>query len=43
MSEWLARVHQTVFRVLTLGASLAGAYQEPLFAAGQHPDPANGW
>ncbi|KAK3899176.1 hypothetical protein C8A05DRAFT_46695 [Staphylotrichum tortipilum] len=38
--EWLARVDQKVFRLLILGASLAGAYQEPLFKAREHPDPA---
>jgi hypothetical protein len=37
--EWIARVDQAVFRVLILGAALAGAYQEPLFKAREHPDP----
>lgn len=39
MAEWQARVDQTVYRVLTLGAALAGAYQEPMFKAREHPDP----
>ncbi len=39
MPEWQARVDQAVYRVLTLGAALAGAYQEPMFKAGEHPDP----
>ncbi|KAK4043228.1 hypothetical protein C8A01DRAFT_32717 [Parachaetomium inaequale] len=37
--EWIARVDQAVFRVLIISAALAGAYQEPLFKAREHPDP----
>jgi hypothetical protein len=39
MPEWTARVSQTVFRLLIVGAALAGAYKEPLFKALEHPDP----
>lgn len=38
MAEWYARFDRTVYRVLTLGAALAGAYQEPMFRARDHPD-----
>ncbi|KAK4149157.1 hypothetical protein C8A00DRAFT_47172 [Chaetomidium leptoderma] len=37
--EWTARVSHAVFRVLIVGAALAGAYKEPLFKAMEHPDP----
>ncbi len=39
MPEWRARVSRAVFRLLIVGAALAGAYQEPLFRAREHPDP----
>lgn len=39
MPEWRARVSHAVFRLLIVGAALAGAYQEPLFRAREHPDP----
>ena len=41
VDEWLARVSQTVFRVLIVGAALAGTYWEPILAAHAHPDPEN--
>ena len=37
--EWSARVSHAVFRLLILGAALAGAYKEPLLRAMEHPDP----
>ncbi len=40
LPEWMARLDQTAYRLLILGAALAGAYQEPLFKAREHPDPA---
>jgi len=40
MPEWFARVDQTVYRLLILGAALSGAYQEPFFKAREHPNPA---
>jgi len=39
MPEWRARISQAVFRLLIVGAALAGVYQEPLFKAAEHPDP----
>ena len=39
MPEWTARVSHAVFRLLIVGAALAGAYKEPLFKALEHPDP----
>lgn len=39
MHEWTARVSHAVFRLLIVGAALAGAYKEPLFKALEHPDP----
>ena len=39
VSEWIARVSQAVFRVLIVGAALAGTYWEPILAAYVHPDP----
>ncbi len=39
VDEWLARASQTVFRVLVVGAALAGTYWEPALAARVHPDP----
>jgi hypothetical protein len=38
MPEWTARVSHAVFRLLIVGAALAGAYNEPLFKALKHPD-----
>ncbi|KAK3896695.1 hypothetical protein C8A05DRAFT_39759, partial [Staphylotrichum tortipilum] len=37
--QWMARVSQAVFRVLTVGAALAGTYWEPILVANAHPDP----
>jgi hypothetical protein len=39
VDEWTARVSQTIFRVLIVGAALAGTYWEPILAAHAHPDP----
>ena len=39
MPEWTARVSHAVFRLLMVGAALAGAYKQPLFKALEHPDP----
>jgi len=39
MPEWTARVSLAMFRLLTVGAALAGAYKEPLLRALEHPDP----
>lgn len=39
MPEWTARVSHAVFRLLIVGAALAGAYKEPLFKALEYPDP----
>jgi hypothetical protein len=39
MPEWTARVSHGVFRLVIVGAALAGAYKEPLFKALEHPDP----
>ncbi len=37
--EWEARIHRALYRVLIAGALLAGAYNEPAFAAREHCDP----
>ena len=39
MPEWNADVSHAVFRLLIVGAALAGAYNEPLLKALEHPDP----
>ncbi len=39
IKEWWLRVSQAVFRVLIVGAALAGTYWEPIPAAGAHHDP----
>ncbi|KAK4233428.1 hypothetical protein C8A03DRAFT_38868 [Achaetomium macrosporum] len=39
MPEWTARVSLAVFRLLIVGAGLAGAYKESLLKALEHPDP----
>ncbi|KAK4237087.1 hypothetical protein C8A03DRAFT_45014 [Achaetomium macrosporum] len=39
MPEWTANVSRTVLKVLVIGAALAGAYNEALFQAMNHPDP----
>ncbi len=39
IAEWIACVSHAMFRLLILGAALAGAYKEPLLKALEHPDP----
>ncbi|KAK3898231.1 hypothetical protein C8A05DRAFT_38190, partial [Staphylotrichum tortipilum] len=37
-AEWTARPHRPIYRTLIAAAALAGAYQEPIFAARERPD-----
>ncbi len=39
MPEWRKRVRRAIYRLLTVGAALAGVYSEPLFEARKSRDP----
>jgi len=39
MPEWEDRMYKAIYRLLILGASLAGAYQEPLHRCEDEEDP----
>lgn len=37
-ADWQTRIHKAIYRVIIAGAALAGAYNEPIFAAKSQPN-----